>query len=236
MKDVPLQTSHALLIIKQLFDENHIWRRAEITEEVLKRHQLAGGIQGTQSPILVVKKALTQLKAEGMLANVAYGVWSLVAEHSNGLQSQAPIEVVEKFDGDFDSIEDNDEVSDALKPKATIGAGKEAVYLYYNPTDQELAEVKGKDVWHCKVGKTTILPVDERILSQGVKTAFARLPVIALVILTDNCHSTEKALHHSLHLTSSTPKDSVGSEWFITNPDRVMAWYRHFMRGLDELG
>lgn len=169
MKNVPLQTTHALITIKKLFDENHIWRRAEITEEVLKRHQLAGGIQGTQSPTLVVKKALTQLKAEGILTNVAYGMWSLVTEHSNVLQPPASSEILEKIDDGFDSTQEDDEVSDSLKPKVTIGAGKEAVYLYYNPTDQELAEVKGKAVWHCKVGRTTVLPVDERILSQGVK-------------------------------------------------------------------
>lgn len=116
--------------------------------------------------------------------------------------------------------------------KKEIGDGTECVYLYFNPNDRELAELKGCDVWECKIGRTSSCDAIRRIFSQGIRTALSHVPTVGLVLRTDDSLALETALHSALRLVRAEVPDAPRDEWFTTSPARVEAWYASFQRAL----
>jgi hypothetical protein len=55
-----------------------------------------------------------------------------------------------------------------IRPDKKVGAGRECVYLYFNPNDRRLVELEGRDVWECKIGRTGSRDAIQRILGQGI--------------------------------------------------------------------
>ena len=238
-KGLPLQGMGARDIVIKLFDEQAMWHRPELVKAVIALHEKDGGVIGKQDPTMVVKKALTNLKEEGRVTSPAIGIWvkagaSLplnVAINSNVTQNLRTPQLAS------DEESDNEEDVEILSGQSslTIGSGLEAVYLYFNPSEKELADLKGQSNWECKIGMTTTLPVEARIFSQGVKTAFSKAPVIGLVIKSDNAYRLEKALHHALHMAGAEAPESLGSEWFLTNPEKIQVWYETFIAATEML-
>lgn len=233
---IPLQPSNARKIILELFNQQSQWTRSNLVDEVLLRHRSSGGTDGTQSPTTVVKKCLSVLRQEGRVEPVAKGVWirldpSTKIDLDRIIQPKAMSAIEDSSVEEVPELEDEDEETPTSE-QITIGQGEEAVYLYFNPNDRELAQFKGLDCWECKIGRTSHLPVDTRIFSQGIKTALSKMPVIALVILTDNCVLTERAIHSALRHVGVEAPDSPGVEWFLTNPKRIQAWYEAYSKNL----
>jgi hypothetical protein len=232
---IPLQPVNARKIVLELFNEKSQWSREDLSKEVIRRHENAGGTTGVQSPTIVVKKCLSLLRQEGRVTPVAKGIWISIDPSSKieatGANDQSEPVVIANVIAD-DPIDDEDEEFQTKAEQLTIGQGEEAVYLYFNPNDRELAQFRGSDCWECKIGRTKHLPVDTRIFSQGIKTALSKMPVIGLVILTENCVLTERAIHTALSNLSLEAPDSPGMEWFITNPTRVADWYRSYLENL----
>lgn len=233
---IPLQPSNARKVIVDLFNEQSQWTRSELAAEVSRRHHNAGGTDGTQSPSTVVKKCLSVLRQEGRVQPVAKGVWirldpSTQIDPSGNIQPKFSLAELEPSNEEASDLDEDDE--DAPKSEQiTIGQGEEAVYLYFNPNDRELAKLRGLDHWECKIGRTAQLPVDSRIFAQGIKTALSKMPVIGLVILTDNCVLTERAIHSALRHVGVEAPDSPGMEWFLTNPMRIASWYEAYCKNL----
>jgi T5orf172 domain len=128
------------------------------------------------------------------------------------------------------------EPAEEVVAEKTIGEGAEVVYVYFNPNDRELAQLRGRKVWECKIGRSaTGSPVD-RIVGQGAKTALSHPPVIGLVIRTDDSSALEKALHASLRLVEQRVPDSPGVEWFYSSPSRIESWHATYQRAVAYLG
>lgn len=238
---IPLQPVNARKIVLELFNEKPQWSREDLSKEVISRHEKAGGISGIQSPTIVVKKCLSLLRQEGRVTPVAKGIWisidpSSKIETSGANDHRDPLATTNQIADDPIDTEDEDEEFQTKSEQITLGQGEEAVYLYFNPNDRELAQFRGSDCWECKIGRTKHLPVDTRIFSQGIKTALSKMPVIGLVILTENCVLTERAIHTALSNLSLEAPDSPGMEWFITNPKRVSDWYKSYLENLKILG
>lgn len=233
---IPLQPSNARKIILDLFNQQSQWNRSDLVKEVLIRHLNSGGAEGTQSPEMVVKKCLGVLRQEERVEPVAKGVW-LRLDPSTKIDLDRNVQPKAMPALDMASVEevadlDDEDEETPTSEQITIGQGEEAVYLYFNPNDRELAQFRGIDCWECKIGRTSHLPVDTRIFSQGIKTALSKMPVIALVILTDNCVLTEREIHSALRHVGAEAPDSPGMEWFLTNPKRIAAWYEAYSRNL----
>ena len=128
-----------------------------------------------------------------------------------------------------------DDIEPAIRPEKEIGNGLECVYLYFNPNDRRLAELEGRDVWECKIGRTSSRDAMQRIWGQGIRTSLSHLPTVGLVFRTDDSSALENALHSSLRLVGAEVPDSPGNEWFITSPARVEAWYESFQSTLATL-
>ena len=224
---LPLTTGVALPIMRQLFRKKPQWKRAELASEVERIHRMEGGLPGSQDATKVVKKGLQYLQADGFVESVpnALGFWRRMALEAGG--SPARSEGQEMVDT---PSEDEGE----LVAQETVGEGPEAVYLFYNPNEHELAQLKRRDVWECKIGCTQGDVID-RIVTQGTRTALSHTPVVGLVIRTTDAGALERALHVSLRLADQAVEDSPGTEWFYTSPSRVKAWYDFFKEALARL-
>jgi hypothetical protein len=131
-------------------------------------------------------------------------------------------------------VVDSYSTADREIPHETIGDGEEFVYVYYQATEQKLAEFEGKKFWPCKIGFTA-RNVSVRILAQFTATGMARLPVIGLVIKTDDGHALESAIHFALDQAEVRIDDAPGTEWFDTSPDRIKSWYQTHMETVAKL-
>lgn len=98
----------------------------------------------------------------------------------------------------------------------TIGSGSESVYVYYHENDKRLAELESRAVWECKIGFTTADVI--RRISEQTKTGRSSVPIIALIIKTENASFLESFLHRALYEYRIPGTDHTGDEWFITNP------------------
>jgi hypothetical protein len=115
-----------------------------------------------------------------------------------------------------------------VPPKKTLGTGEQSIYVYYYKN-----EAKGKILWPCKIGRTR-RTADGRIKVQ-VKTAHCGIPVMPLLIQTDDAERLEGVLHAALTYAGRHIMEAWGKEWFHTNPREVEALYdtvRHIKKSL----
>ena len=225
---IPLMPSQARQIIMELLDQKSPWGRQDLAAQVEAIYLERGGVEGTQPAIAVVKKALQLLATDGLVANVAPGFWGKPTLH------EAPPNSAEDDLPEYTVTDLVDETED-LAPERTIGEGPETVYLYFNPNDRRLAELEGRDTWECKIGRSMSEIAADRILAQGAKTALSHLPIMGLVIKTQDSRALEKALHSSLRLVERGVLDSPGAEWFLTSPSKVEDWFRAYEASLTHL-
>jgi T5orf172 domain len=220
---LPFSQSVARRIIEDLFREKPQWRSSDLIQRVVQVHQERGGFTPAE-PRHMIKRAVHELEANGLLSRPALG-WlrsTSVLEDASPLAQEsaepAPVPIADEIE-DFEGV---------IRPEKEVGVGNECVYLYFNPNDRRLAELEGRDVWECKIGRTSNADATTRILSQGIRTALSRLPTLGLIIRTDDSLALEKALHSSFRLIGAEVPDSPGDEWFLTSPSRVEAWYTSF--------
>ena len=105
----------------------------------------------------------------------------------------------------------------------TIGAGYNAVYVYYYDTYKKYAEACGHSIWECKIGRTDKDPL-QRIFGQA-GTCYPELPHIALIIKCSNSLQLEAALHNILKLRNRWIENAPGTEWFLTSPAEIESVY-----------
>lgn len=107
------------------------------------------------------------------------------------------------------------------------GEGDEYVYCYSYPIFLEVAQLKKEINYRIKVGKATGNPIN-RIHQQisAAKTAISESPLVLSVFQTGSSHSLEKWLHRRLERAV----DSVGVEWFYTNPDQILSLYCEYVK------
>jgi hypothetical protein len=225
---VPLMASVARRIILELFGKQSQWKTKALAREVEKIHLDRGGLKGAQTLRNVVNKALGYLLEDGQVENPEYGIW---CGRATGESKSEPVSDVSGNAVDEGAISEADE----LVPEETLGDGTETVYLYYSPNDRELAKLKGRDTWECKIGHSATGKAADRILGQRPKTALSHPPLIGLEIRTDDSAALEQALHASLRLVEKEVPDSPGTEWFFTSPSRVEAWFLAYQASLTHL-
>lgn len=223
-ENVPLTPGVARQLVEELFKKKATWKRSELVKEVQRVHLERAGAPGKQDPFAIVKKALQRLAEDGKIENAHFAHWKWCGS------------VEDETDTRSDEMNGVDELDmDELSPnfiEREIGSGAESVYIYFNPNDRELATLKNLDIWECKVGRTGVTDPMPRIINQGAKTALSHPPVIGLVIRTHDSVALEKALHAALRTADQEVDDSPGTEWFLTSPERVEAWYDMFQQSI----
>jgi hypothetical protein len=212
---VPLTPGPAREIITELFKEKPQWTTAALIDQVPRKHCQQGGFDGKDSIKNVVNKALGYLKEDGCVRRKSYGNWERIAEDLDAaadvldLPAAPPSAVILP--------------QDKIKIERTLGEGPESLYVYYYNTDRELADLKGQSTWPCKIGNAG--HAVERVLNQA-RTARHSLPVIALVIRSDDAEELERLIHRLFKRARLwIDNDYCGDEWFITNPEQVASCY-----------
>lgn len=224
---LPLQGMQTVKLLSQIMPSKDMWSRKDLAKEVEEIHLSGGGLLGIQSTIILVKKSLTDMRREGFVSQRLKGFWEWSKKDDLGTTAPEVAEI---------TTEEVIEEEFVQPPKyKTLGSGSEAVYVYFNPSDAEIAKLKGETKWACKVGRTATLPVEARIIAQNIKTAFSRHPEIGLVILTDNCQLMEKIIHSGLEYISAKMVESIGCEWFVTNPEKIADWFESFEVSINKL-
>lgn len=208
---VPLMVSNARRLVLKMFKHKTQWRRKDLAVEVSKMHVSMGGISGQQNPQRIVKKVLSMLLKENAVIRVSFGTWRIVG--SEPIQTSCAIK----------------DVADRI-----VGIGSGSVYCYFNPSDKELADIKGELSWPCKIGMTDG-PVLDRIMEQGVRTAFSKPPRVGIIIKSDFPKTIERALHSALRIANASIRSAPGSEWFETSPEAVARWYELFVSSVGVL-
>ena len=70
-------------LLVKLFEDRAKWERSKLFSEVERLHRQGGGIITAQSPNTAVKRALKELKTEGLIANIGKGLWAKAIEVSD---------------------------------------------------------------------------------------------------------------------------------------------------------
>lgn len=213
-------------IIEELFREQSQWKSGDLVERVIQSHRARGG-SVVSNPNFTIGRVLRDLRNDGLVIAPGHGWWRWTGSSPDPSipEGQAPDTTVSVDDAinDFEPV---------IRPEKEVGDGPECVYLYFNPNDRRLAEIEGRDVWECKIGRTGSRDAIQRILGQGIRTALSRLPTVGLVLRAEDSAALENALHSSLRLVGAEVPDSPGNEWFLTSPVRVEAWYESFQNAL----
>jgi hypothetical protein len=232
-------------LAKQMFREQSQWRTGELVDRIVQLHRARGGAP-VAKPSSTVGRVLQDLRAEGAVAAPGHGWWRWIGAAKSGQQTigVAPRPLGPHLDpnADLDPNAGRDELIEdsglatTIRIDKEIGAGSECVYLYFNPNDRRLAELEGREIWECKIGRTSSDDPINRVLRQGIRTALSRLPTVGLVLRTQDSAALENALHSSLRLVGAELPDSPGNEWFRTSPVRVEAWFAGFRNSIEQLG
>ncbi len=189
-------------LIQELFAGQTV-QKQEIVRIVDETHLERDGLAPQAKRHHPVTMALSKMKREGQADNPRQGYWLIPSSTQ-----------------DEDSV---DPELDNLDTEKTVGSGKGSVYLYYYPAYQCLAELRGEEVWPCKIGKARNDPIS-RILSQ-TRTVLPEHPKVGLVIKTDELNLMENTIQNILKLQGKHKQDAPGDEWFITSPSEVERVY-----------
>ena len=110
-----------------------------------------------------------------------------------------------------------------LQAATEIGIGQESVYVFSYPAYRKLAEQTNQRDYEHKIGHTKSKELAR--ISQQVTTGMPEKPEVLLQIKTDDSVSLERAIHAILKLRGKHNKESLGSEWFITNCKEITDIY-----------
>ena len=218
-------------IIEELFQSQAQWKSTDLTDRVIQIHRERGGISPTNSSS-VIKRVLQCLRDEGIIIAPGQGWWRRVTSSISA--NDSPSHELTQIPP-TNAVEDEEPIEVLIKAEKELGSGDECVYLYFNPNDRKLAELEGREVWECKIGRTGSNDAVNRILNQGIRTALSRTPLIGLVVRTDDSIALESILHASLRLAGAEVPDSPGTEWFLTSPRRIEAWYEAHQQAMSAI-
>lgn len=206
-KDIPLTPQICEYWIKML---SGIYKRSNIVEYVMREHLNGGGLKPTAKDVpRTIKKALENLKKRGIASNISSGQWKI----SSGSTKEESKDLNAKESKKLESV-----------ANIVLGEGKNGVYLYYFPAYKESAVQQRKNIWKCKIGRTSYNNPIYRIQSQGA-TSMPEKPIIDLYIKTDSALDLENAIHSILTVRKKKDGSSVGKEWFETNSEEVIDIY-----------
>ena len=205
---LPLTPQGMEALILELLD-GELVARTEITERINSHHLQHGGLPSRAADLpRSVKRALENLRDQGLASNPQHGFWMIGSADSTTVTEMA------------DVVTPEESGSDQITADLVLGAGDGAVYIYYLPTYRKQAEVAGKNTWPCKVGRTSKDPL-QRILSQAA-TALPETPRVAIILRTPLPVVWERAIHSVLAARDAQIADAPGVEWFDTSPDIIL--------------
>ena len=111
------------------------------------------------------------------------------------------------------------------------GRGSEWVYLYTFATQEELARERRQKNFPMKLGMSTQNNVVTRVDQQvsGNSTALSERAILRLVFRVNNSRDMESWMHRQLDKMGRKVENSIGVEWYNTNPSEVEQLFRAYV-------
>ena len=223
--DVPLIPTVFSELILELF-QGKTASREEIMSFVREEHLRRGGKDTEGGIVGVFKKTTRHLSKKGFIENTSRGKWTIqpgaspvATSHKRSGKSKRRSRETPRKPARVEN--------DKIRVEREIGEGSGSVYVFYYPSDKALAELRGDDIFRCKVGFSDVDSV-ERVMAQisDAKTAILEYPVIGLIIKTEeNPYFLEKHLQFGLKY-QGRHVDAPAKEAFLTSPAEVEQIYR----------
>ena len=209
----PLTPGIAKKLIQELFAGQTV-QRQKIISDVEETHLERGGLRSRAQFNNPVTLALYNMRREGEASNPdESGNWLIPSSTQ-----------------DDDSLDPEPNNLD-LEPEKIIGSGKQSVYLYYYPVYRRLAELEGKRVWACKIGKAKNDPLIR--ISAQTRTALPEYQKVGLIIKTNEFGLMETTIQNILKLQGKHMQNAPGTEWFLTSPSEVETVYENNFGNLE---
>jgi hypothetical protein len=164
---LPFGQPIARRILEELLSSQPLWKSNDLKLRVVQLHRERGGFTPPE-PTFMINRALQDLKRAGLVRAPSHGYLCWTGASQEGQANQRETTECSMRSAD-EGVEEIDDIEPVIRPEKEIGTGTECVYLYFNPNDRELAELKGRDVWECKIGRTSSCDAIPRILSQGIR-------------------------------------------------------------------
>ena len=181
-------------------------------------HRLAQSIRGYRNERKKLLRELENLEAD--VADLNKSVMQIVNER-DALEMAWYV--------DRESLQNTNRV--VIEEAIVYGRGREWVYLYTFPTTEQLAHERRQKYFPMKLGMSTQENVVTRVHQQvsGNSTAIAERAVVRLVFRVNNAREVEQWMHEHLTRNGRQVPDSVGVEWFNTNPVEVEQLFRSYV-------
>lgn len=191
-------------LMVQFFDGKQFSRQDAI-KRITEYHLDNGGLLNKTSYITTFKSA-TRLLDKCGIENVGYGIWRLSYKKK-----------------DIEIITSGVNHKESYSADKVLGEGENAIYVYYYDCYKDLAILKGRNAWECKIGRTDVDSIS-RVFSQA-GTCYPEVPHLALIINCKDSLLLERAIHSILKLQGKWLPSSPGKEWFITSPEEIEKIY-----------
>ncbi len=214
-KGIPLGNGVLIDIIPQLFNNGEAILPMDILKKASEYHIENGGkpYNGVQDPVKFISGALNILKNR-KLASKILRHWVIGKEIL-----PEKIETAQSWEKSINTNE--------ITVEAVFGEGAYTVYAYYYPRDKKLAMQNKEDFFPVKIGKTKEDAI-KRVLGQTSASSH-EMPVIALIMKTDNYNELESLIHGILKMRKRKVDKIRGVEWFYTNPNEIDSIYSFLM-------
>ncbi len=161
--------------------------------------------------VSALKKTLMLLRKKGLVENIRPGWWALASKPFLSDIKPEPLTIGRR----------------SIPVLRAIGDGPEDVYVFQYRHEVEAANLTGKTVWKCKIGKSKDAKV--RLLN-AASTFMSDRPEVGLRIKCRNSGIVENAIHRALEYHGQKIQDSAGKEWFMTNSDQVTSFYKDWLK------
>lgn len=88
--NIPLSQDGTKSLLLSLFAEQDRWERSALAQEITRRFIAHGGTTDAKAVISPLKRALRELRSEGLLTSIGKGLWARVPEGSSDIDSVKP--------------------------------------------------------------------------------------------------------------------------------------------------
>lgn len=206
-KGIELTPNVFKTLMIRLLDGKQFERQSAI-DIITEYHKSNGGILQNGNYIGTFKHSCQMLKGYG-LSNVGYGVWRLNYNEKDTNIIKPETRTKKKY---------------CIHADKETGDGNDAIYIYYYDTYKKLAALEERPYWECKIGRTSVQPINRIIDQTG--TCSPEPPHIALIIHCEDSVLLESTLHNIIKMRKRWIPNAPGTEWFMTSPDEIELIYK----------
>ena len=233
-RERPYTPKIAMELVREYLPKNTPLKTSFIGEETFRLHKQGGGLDPSRKgksrlsagsvPTQIAYECMVGLRKDGFATGGKDGYWTISRTSQPNPFQKDEADATHDINVTLPQKEDMNIHQEDPPNAETIGEGSGSVYLYYYPSNRDIANRDGTSIWRCNIGFTNGDPY-KRIEDQTKGTGIAEKPIIGLIIKTDKAQADEALIHTILKRRSRHIMDAGGKEWFMTSPSEAKEIY-----------